>query len=335
MCRLLELRTADSAAWQQVTGLASHAEQRLQSDRFSSLVEEVSRVAGERLGQQLQPGLVAHLLGVVETNAIAGEDGASQLLFPTLSLLSHSCLPSCEHWLEDGVAVVRTRGRVGRQEELTIRYSSACLPRPLLARLTNTAWHFSCSCLRCTDPTELGTRASALHCGCGGWVEPGGAACLGCGERLEDQPRLRQLAQQARGVEELAGAVRQLEQLGAHPNHHSVVAVKQRYVEEAVLSGEMTEERSGLVVTWCRDLLQHCDTLDPGLTRRRGRVLFSLGRATQHQLAHCSPGLSSAQHRAQAADLVRLMLAAKRMMGGIPGKKTKTDENMNEEREKL
>ena len=145
-----------------VLGLMDHKEEREEKVDFVEKEEELASFI-RSLGESCSWEEAGRLLGVVDTNSLEIMGGRSGV-FPALSLLSHSCTPTLEHWVEGEVVVVRARHAIKKGEELTIRYSHLSMHRSLLRPLINEAWHFTCNCPRCKDGSELGTFASCPRC---------------------------------------------------------------------------------------------------------------------------------------------------------------------------
>lgn len=100
---------------------------------------------------------------------------------------------------------------------------------------------------------------------------------------LEQAKHLRSLElEHGMGAAELVG---RMEQAGAHPLHHSVIVVKQRHLED-VCKGELDSETADRVLQWGADLVKYYRSLEPGVSRLQGRLLFCLAKARIHQLRH-------------------------------------------------
>lgn len=87
-------------------------------------------------------------------------------LYPTLSLMSHSCLANARYEVSSDPARfvrVRARRQISPGEEITIQYVPASLGQPR-RRLELSDWYFECHCERCQDVTERATFVSALKC---------------------------------------------------------------------------------------------------------------------------------------------------------------------------
>ena len=60
---------------------------------------------------------------------------------------------------------------------------------------------------------------------------------------MEEARRWRKIEREERGVEEVPRVVEEMEEEGAHPLHHSVIALKQEYLE-ARCQGELDKVTS-------------------------------------------------------------------------------------------
>ena len=100
----------------------------------------------------------------------------------------------------------------------------------------------------------------------------------------EQARRLRALELEPVATADLPALVTRLEDLGAHPLHHSVIgawllppslsllAVKQRYVEE-ICQQDLDQTSCHLVLSWGAHLVTYLSSLEKGVTRccRRAR----------------------------------------------------------------
>jgi len=111
---------------------------------------------------------VCHAYGVLKTNAV-GHDRQC-FLYPTVSLLSHSCAPNMEMVGIPGktVQMVATRN-IKEGEELTWSYCDIMRPKHHIQTTLRKIWKFDCKCSRCLDRTELGLHYSSMKCECGGY----------------------------------------------------------------------------------------------------------------------------------------------------------------------
>jgi SET domain len=110
------------------------------------------------------------IFGILETNAIyislpTGTEICG--LFPTASLLQHSCLPnvSYEFDMKNSFKITANAAtNLKINDELTTSYSHVIWPTFMRLQHLKETKYFECSCKRCCDATELGTHFSTLRC---------------------------------------------------------------------------------------------------------------------------------------------------------------------------
>ena len=93
---------------------------------------------------------VRHCFGVLKTNAIRlGDEGEAQAVYPNVCLMSHSCVSNLELLGDPGETVAfRAKRRIGKGEELTIRYLPFLQSRESIQAKLKKDWHFTCTCPR-------------------------------------------------------------------------------------------------------------------------------------------------------------------------------------------
>ena len=204
---------------------------------------------------------VLHAIGTLQTNTVStGVPGHSQGLglYPTFSLLSHSCTANARYQvLADRGLVLRAQVPIKQGEEVTIHYMTPMLGTVARRTKIRKNWFFDCCCPRCSDPTELGTFSSGLVCqecrreGRGGILLPRQAleysstwscsqeSCISSetAERVETMvgELEQQLEVEGEGPEGLQSLlVSWSERL--HPHHYLVMLVKRRLLAALHLS---------------------------------------------------------------------------------------------------
>ena len=127
-------------------------------------------------------GDVMRAVGVLQTNtvslAVPGQKhGLYTALYPTFSFLSHSCLCNAKfNILRDRSLHLVAQTHIKAGEEITIQYMTPMLGNPQRQQKIRKNWYFDCSCARCSDPSELGTRVSGVVCqDCRGVLLPSSA----------------------------------------------------------------------------------------------------------------------------------------------------------------
>jgi len=326
--KLLQLEKSDPNKWEWLTKFMSHQDERNKSEEFAEISKKMLSLFHKIGLQHLDKRRLDHLLGILDTNSIS-VDCSKQVLLPYLSLASHSCIPNCEHWVTGKEATVRSKRKILAGEEITIRYSYLTLHRNLLRRVIRDAWFFSCKCERCEDKSELGTRASSFKCyNCReGFLEESYKEnidkyyeCEVC-EKTMDEQKVIEKATHLRSMEEcesldqIPTLILEMERRGAHRLYHSVVELKQRYVE-GILNKPLNENICKIVVAFSQDLCKYMDTLNPGVSMMRGRMLFCMAKVNDWILRNYQTETKPEQLGKKKQELVKMMISAKKMISG-------------------
>merc|ERR1711981_554639 len=74
------------------------------------------------------------------------------------------CNTRCEINPETFVMEVRAKMAIQQDEEITTRYVDPWEGQPSRQLKIGRNWNFICNCLRCKDPSDLGTYFSAIVC---------------------------------------------------------------------------------------------------------------------------------------------------------------------------
>lgn len=168
-----------------------------------------------------------------------------------------------------------------------------------------TAKFFECDCLRCSDPTELGSNLSTLLCSqCGGHVSTTAAldldanwCCRDCNYTIagtavgktnrilcktfceRDRSKLRSVEDM---IDNCKGRL--------HPQHQVLVEAKFAWVKFCGNHPEyryrdISKAQIQTKISYCRDLLKTLEVLFPGRSQFRGFVLYEL-HASLFAMAH-------------------------------------------------
>jgi len=321
---LLQLRGSNIKKWNWLNQFLSHQEKRSLSNEFQDLCENFTRVI-ERIGiSDVSSCLVAHLLGILETNSISLDESiASHALFPYLSLTSHSCLPNCEHWVNGEEAVIRAKKRIKMGEELTIRYTYLCLHRTLLRKVINNAWFFTCICDRCNDTSELGTNSSSFKCfNCReGFLQEEESqdsyVCHSCKmemsvEKIIEKATYFRSLEESTPINKIPNVIFEMEKDGAHELYHSVIVLKLRYVEE-ILKTKLNSHICGIVLEYTDHLYRYMEKLNPGISTMKGRLLFCIARVNDYVLKE-SVNMEEKVKQKTKQEIIKRMILAKKMI---------------------
>ena len=154
----------------------------------------ITRINGVRSGARISSG---------ESPVSDEEQGEVRMLYPSMSIFSHSCSPNTQalNTLQYGLALRATKD-LKAGEELTITYSNL-LGSSVSRRedITNN-WYFSCTCSRCSSQ-DFGSELDSWRCGqpgCDGLLRPESLShrpdyvCRDCHHRLESSVILQREA---------------------------------------------------------------------------------------------------------------------------------------------
>ncbi|CAB3361783.1 Hypothetical predicted protein [Cloeon dipterum] len=228
------------------------------------------------------------LAGVLQVNALdvrLPHGGEVMALFPTTSLIEHSCIPNIRIVFDPMCRMTVSASKdIKEGEHLQTMYTHALWATFQRREHLFSNKQFWCKCPRCSDPTELGTMFGAMRCvapDCGGFLLPtapleAGAdwACTKCVGRLSEKQiadltgHLGQIVDEALAQPTESSLKDLLEKLNAvtHENHFRQYAVKHSLIQlmaKNVPTKDELDEKQQL----CEHLLKVTQTLDPGGAR--------------------------------------------------------------------
>jgi len=175
--RLLSLKEEDEEMWGRLGMLMDHdQERRLEVEYWniiqSTIVDYVLHDLG--LSSKYSEAEVLRAVGLLRTNALYQPHTKGNVLYPTFSFLSHSCVSNASYSVaKDDSLMLRAQKDIACGEEITIQYISFMHGNYKRRRDIRSNWFFTCACSRCCDRTEFGTFLSAVLCAkCRGPVLP-------------------------------------------------------------------------------------------------------------------------------------------------------------------
>ena len=240
--------------------------------------------------------------GVLDTNAfIVGENKDFDLhiqgLFPTASLLNHSCSANTAFsTTNDFVFACRALTHISKGEELTTNYLHPqyhFFGRSYRHAQLNKMWNFMCRCQRCEDSTDLGTMTDGVLCRiCRSGTLNIGAdsewSCNNCKVRLPYEVISSSLAQwwgiidavPRHDIEELMKVLGEAEKV-FHHNHYHILEIKRRIIETIEETyGNDYEHLDNIwlekKVQFCQDHLTVQRLVSPGLSKYRAYLSFQI-----------------------------------------------------------
>ena len=329
--RAVLLRAQDPAAWHRLAGLVDHWEERA---RDTAVVEAVARLHGfitSGLKLDCELATVQQAWGVLQTNAMGlGGGRAGRALYPTASLLSHSCQPSLEPAADPGAELkLRAKLAVRAGEQLTLRYCGPLEPRWRARPELQDRYLFRCECGRCCDPGEAASHASSLRCPaspCPGYtaLQQGDQlsfSCQECGNTVDWTEKLMGLTEQEAGLDEagLAEAEQLCTQLetdpAVHPTFYLLAAASLRwakFLKPAAESEAVLAKAAARLEAAARTVR----AVDPGFSKLLGRALLTLADCRQEQIKRRreKAGGAVAGLGRELGELARLRLLAGQML---------------------
>ena len=191
------------------------------------------------------------------------------------------------------------------------------------------AWFFSCRCGRCQDGSEMGTHASSFKCfNCReGFIQEVKDAepeeCYQCSicKKTMSVLKVKAKATHFRGfedsasIEKIPSLVLEMEGKDAHPLYHSVIELKQRYIEGITNTG-LNDHICRTVLDYSQDLCRYMDKVNPGVSRMRGRMLFCMAKVNNWFLKNCPQDIDPEVRTKGRQEMVKTMILAKKMISG-------------------
>lgn len=299
--RLLLLSKRDPDLWSELNLLMDHVEDRKMVDpegmeRERRTIEWIL-LQGCKLGEQgFTSQEVWRCVGLLGTNAITAQNKNGRAIYPTFSFISHSCANNSRIVVDkDNSMKVYSQDSILAGQEITITYinllNDTTERRDLLK-----AWHFTCSCSRCLDATELGSFIGALKCqNCpnGFWIKYGKIwKCNGCSTNLKarDVEEILTITTNLLGTE--TQSIKKHEtflektRMWLHPHHYQSLITKRILSQlygnsNGHLLHELSENRLQRKISLCNELLEVISKIDKGWSQFRGHTLNQLFLGTQ------------------------------------------------------
>lgn len=270
------------------------------------------------------------ICGIMEVNALNISlefDNTEEVsaLFGHACILEHSCLPNC-YYTFDTKKQFKIRMQAGRQinkgEHLSIMYTHMLWGTHMRQDHLLTNKYFTCKCVRCMDPAEMGTNFSAMRCigdvgkSCGGTLLPKNPIdimsdwfCDRCDVSITNEqieiilsnieqevddlmmPSVSRLAPESRlDPNNYSALIEKLSHL-LHENHYHLFALKHTLIQmyghkPNYLLHQLSDEMLSKKISMCQQLLDVLDHIDPHtmrLTLYTGIVLYELHLAILEQ----------------------------------------------------
>jgi len=232
--RMMILKRDDPQQYQVIEKLMDHWDDRARDKRVADLVKYMAAFCRKKLSMDwVKDEDVQHAFGVLKTNGVGhtNKNGSKVcFLYPTVSLLSHSCAANLQI-VDSPAHTVKfvSKRKILAGEELTWSYSNFLLPRHNIQDKLYQTWMFDCQCLRCLDHTEFGLHYSSMKCECGGYFnirQEENMKCENCDKQresrtmvLEEQSMMKEIS--LADDDDLCSLLAKfLSDPSLHPSHH-------------------------------------------------------------------------------------------------------------------
>ncbi|CAG5095368.1 Similar to SmydA-8: SET domain-containing protein SmydA-8 [Cotesia congregata] len=211
---------------------------------------------------------------------------SARALYPTVAIMSHSCISNTSHSVcsNDFKVILRTTVKVPKGKELYGSYTHSLLPTLMRRENLLEGKHFSCACARCSDPTEMGTHLSSLNWKCTHCEFSTSGAAV---KKVFDVINAEVEAAESYNALDGADAVHIRENI--MKKYHSVLHPRHAFLSILRMSlsqlyGRVDEynldDLPDIVlehkIDICKMLLQVLDVIEPGYTRARALTLYEL-----------------------------------------------------------
>lgn len=292
-------------------------------ENFWPAVDAIKSELNEKILSVRDRKILHRICGIMEVNALNislefGNTEEVSALFENACILEHSCMPNC-YYTFDTKKQFKIRMQAGRHikkgEHLSIMYTHMLWGTHMRQDHLLTNKYFVCKCVRCIDPTELGTNFSAMKCigdigkSCGGTLLPKNPIditsewfCDRCDVSITNEKIEIILSNIEQEVDDLMVPsasrldpesqlnpnnflllINKLSQL-LHENHYHLFALKHTLIQmyghkPNYLLNELSDEILTTKISMCKQLLDVLDLIDPNtmrLTLYTGVVLYEL-----------------------------------------------------------
>lgn len=302
--RAFLLKSQDVKKYKALLALQSHLEEREVAGKTETVKERVVHLLQQYPIQDGQENMIQTFCGIFDTNCFelcpSGAGDSISGIFPSASMMMHSCFKNTRlTFSDDHVITILARSDINKGDNIYHTYARTLNPTTIRRISLFSGKHFDCHCVRCLDPKELGSYASALKCtmSCKGVVTAKDPldltqnAVWSCDSCSNSIPALQVAAQERRLMMELSnidrGSIPSLESFVEkysqvlHPNHAFIMEAKKHLsVGYGRFPGfeieNLSTEKLKKKVALCREVLDVIAILEPGISTQRGLTLYEL-----------------------------------------------------------
>jgi len=245
--RALLLKKLDIKKYKAVLALESHKKEREEMGKTEIVKEKVIPIVQLYKIQEAHEEMLQNICGIFDTNCFelcpSGAGDTLSGIFTSAAMMMHSCYKNTRlTFSDDHVLTILARTNIKKGDAIYHTYARTFNTTTIRRIGLFSGKHFGCECVRCKDPTELKSFASAIICRCGGNVIPNDPldltqdAVWKCQECSSTLPSLQIAGQERDLMMDLNNIqrddIRGLEDFMArhkkhlHPNHASLIEVK-------------------------------------------------------------------------------------------------------------
>jgi len=256
--RLLIMKDKRPQDWKMLDSFMDHGQARSKDAPAWKLHELlVFNLVSKSLGLPFTEEEVRRAIGIIRTNSVKLETkkqhGDGIAVYPTYTYLNHSCICNTrtkKHRSDNKLELLAIND-IDEGKQIWTRYTTPQLGNFQRVMDIQKTWHFTCTCQRCSDPTEFGTMMSAVRCNvrdCQGFLLPKRSTLIGspwqcsaCSKSvgisiINDiiktcQGDIRK--QRDESSKDLAGLISRLEER-VHPNHYLILGVKEIIIQRCM-----------------------------------------------------------------------------------------------------
>ncbi|TRY73393.1 hypothetical protein TCAL_09913 [Tigriopus californicus] len=163
--RILALRESRPETWERVNLLMDHVEDWNEVDKalWTKMAEDLIQKRCKQSKYTAEE--LYRAAGIFLTNGVNQGTNQGHGLYPTFSFISHGCICNSRFQIHrDRKLVLRAQIDIPRGEEITTRYLPSMIGNIRRRFKIKNNWNFDCVCLRCQDPTELGSFIGITVC---------------------------------------------------------------------------------------------------------------------------------------------------------------------------
>ncbi|KAI5755770.1 hypothetical protein M8J77_019534 [Diaphorina citri] len=295
-CLLLERPLLD-----ELLTLDAHLNERINTKLYEIYRVNLVRFIKDVLHMDVSEETILRIAGILDTNAFDIRRSVGKIkirgIYMKTAMLSHNCKPNTKHVIvnEDFSLQLIALVNIRKGDIISTTYTQpfwGTMDRRLHLRMSKC---FDCTCDRCKDPTELETYLGGILCSrCRHHVISTNPLdnlakwkCIMCSHTLT----AKQIAMGNDSIKsELAGLDKteptglemfldkfQAQDSVLHDQNQHIVQAKLALLQIYETSvEELSEEQLIRKVNICRDLLSILDTLEPGITKLKAKILYDL-----------------------------------------------------------